>query len=187
MNDTILGIVIGGVLTMIPTLYNSWLSRRDHHDQRMHELRLKRYDSIAAPNIDAIMNYAEKLGACISAFKPRSSQTDHADLLREYFTAYERLYPYVSMQTRRAMEAIENPCEFEIGDREIITLNACLGDELSNALDDATYPACERDQKCLYPNRSKLKNRIRPFFVPIKDIFSACFVHRVDNDDENNP
>ena len=83
MNDTILGIVIGGVLTMIPTLYNSWLSRHDHHDQRMHELRLKRYDSIVAPNIDAIMNYAEKLGPAY----PHSSLEVHRPIMRICFAS----------------------------------------------------------------------------------------------------
>lgn len=187
MNDTLLGIVIGGVLTMIPTLYNAWLSRREHQDERTHELRLKRYDLITTPNIDAILNFAEKLGACLSVDKKKTSADDCARLLREYYVAYERLYPYVSLSTRRAMQAIIDPFGFGVDDCDIITLNACLGDELHNALDDAAYPAGESNQKCLNAKRAKVKNILHSFFAPIKSIFSPGIVHGVDNDDKDKP
>lgn len=188
MNDTLLGIIIGGAMTMLPTLFNTWLSHRDHQNQRDHELRMKKYDSIIVPNIDTILRFCEALGNCISIkVNSKALTEDQVKWMQNYYSAYERAYPYVSPQTREAMEAVGDPFDNDVTDKEIIQLNTCLGNELRNAIDQAISPTGKRQQKRLDRDSSDNQGRLASFAVSLVNVNPSSPVHNVNDGDAQDP
>lgn len=145
MNDALLGALIGASVTLIPTTLNLFLSHRDQHAQREHEMRLKRFDSLILPRINALRDYQKVLGECmlLDAKSPPSPEVNR--LLQAYYSAYEIVYPHVSPETQKAMAAIGEPIDRDIYD--ISNLNQLLSSDMHRILDEAADPAPPRRHK----------------------------------------
>lgn len=152
MDNTLLGVIIGGALGVIPAICTAWFSSRNDQKQRDHELKLKKYDLVIVPHVNVIMAFCEAIGKCMSMPKRSADSPEEQALYAEYLAAYERAYPYVSEETRKAMESVGDPWDYAVWDKEISHLNACLGSELRNALNDACRPAGRRNQKNMKRN-----------------------------------
>lgn len=141
MDSAIIGIIVGAAVGVLPNIVNAFFAHRESQRQREHEFKLKRFDLIVVPRVNAILTFCECIGKCMSVNDNNLDTENNQALYSDYLSAYERLYPYVSFTTREAMEKIGNPLNADVASSDISDLNACLGNELRNAINDANYPA----------------------------------------------
>ena len=141
MNDTIWGVIIGALIGVVPNVVNAFFAHRESQRQREHEIHLKRFELIEIPRINAILSYCESIGKCLSIPGGKLDTPEKHATYADYLSPYERVYPYVSANTRLAMEQIGDPLNCDVSDKDISHLNSCLGAELRNAVDDTGDPA----------------------------------------------
>ena len=147
MNDTLLGVLIGGAITAVPTMLASVLSHLDSRENRRHELRIRKFDNIDLVRINALVSYGEAIGNCMSVQSRKGNTEKAEEAYARYLTACERAYPYVSSETQEAMRACD-PVGGDLVDKDIINLNRLMTIELRNAIDQAANPAgrCNQQQ-----------------------------------------
>lgn len=143
MNDAVFGIVIGAVATTLPSIVSAIVSSVNSRAQRKHDLRMKYYDCFLIPKLNAIEQYREKLGKCIMI--KSCDEPSAAEVLREYYAAYEIAYPHVSKDTQRAMSALDDPTGYSVSDDSIDHLNALLSEDIAKILAEGCSP--KRDCK----------------------------------------
>ena len=141
MDNTFLGVIIGAIAGALPGIISAYSSQRDNQRQREHEIRMKEFDLIDTPRINAILNFSESIGKCISIPRGKIDTEEKRATYAEYLVAYERAYPFVSDSTREAMEKLVDPLNCSVDDPDIAVLNACLGNDLRNVFSDAHRPA----------------------------------------------
>lgn len=145
MNETLLGVLIGGGIAALPVMLTALLNYLDSREKRKHELRIRKFDNIDLVRINALISYNEAIGNCMS-IQSRKANPDKAEAaFARYLEACERAYPYVSSETQAAMCACD-PINGDLTDSDIINLNRLMAVELRNAIDQAVQPSGRRNK-----------------------------------------
>lgn len=138
MNDTLLGIIIGGAIAIIPNVLTLLADFRKEKLRHTHELRIRRLDLVDAPRMDALREFADQLGAL---YADNLSDIHHIDL---FLASMQKASLYVTPETIGAMHAAEkivmqswdpdavSPLSREeiLGSPQISHLNECLRREM---------------------------------------------------------
>lgn len=138
MDNALLGVIVGSVIALLPTLATAIISIVTERQKQRHEIMMKRLEQECAAKISAIQQYSESIGACIAL---KSS-----DSYRDYMANFQRLSLYVSTKTFAAMILIDDPRKLNPDDRELIELSVLLRGELL-AASSGYNPASNRQQK----------------------------------------
>lgn len=138
MDKTLLGVIVGGVIALLPSLVNAIVSIVNEWQKQRHELEMKRVEWECTAKIDAIRQYSESIGVCMATNSP--------DAYRDYMANFERLSLYVSDETYQAMLAIDDPRRIDSGDQEVLALSALLRTEML-AASSSYVPARDHQQK----------------------------------------
>lgn len=137
VNETLLSVLIGAAVTSLPNLLGQMLQQVNSSAQRKHEMRLKQYDALFVPQIEAVAHYREKLGACMGVASEDLDPHEARSLLRGYYSAYESAYPYLSSATQALMEALGDPFDCDPSDSDLSKLNKHLSTDVDRILNDA--------------------------------------------------
>ena len=137
VNATLLSVLVGAAVTLLPNLLGQMLQQVNSSAQRKHEMRLKQYDALFVPQIEAIARYREKLGTCMGVASKDLDPHDAQDLLQDYYSAYESVYPYLSSATQALMEALGDPFDWAPSDSDLSELNKHLSDDVHHILNEA--------------------------------------------------
>lgn len=101
MTETLLGVIIGGSIAVIPALANILLEPYRQRKQFERELTLKQIDLVDTPKHENLREYAYRLGAYLA-----NVGTDPKLFSRDRFAAaHARAAALVSPETLRAMNA----------------------------------------------------------------------------------
>lgn len=101
MTETLLGVIIGGSIAVIPALANILLEPYRQRKQFERELTLKQIDLVDTPKLENLREYAYQLGAYLA-----NAGTDPKLFTRDRFAAaHARAAALVSPETLRAMNA----------------------------------------------------------------------------------
>lgn len=146
MENTFIGVIIGAICGALPGVLSTFASLRENQQQREHEMRMKQFDLVVVPRINAILGFCESIGKCVSIPRGKITTEEHQAIYADYLVSYERVYPCVSDSTRKAMEILGDPLSCDVCDDCISKLNACLGEELRNIFHDADRPADRRNK-----------------------------------------
>lgn len=148
MSDTLLAVLLGGGIAILPNLVLVFMERWKQHSQQKHEIRMKQIELYEVPRQNAINGYMECLGLLMADFY-------HPDDLLKYFAAYEKAALYVSKETRELMLyancLVKATWMQKGGSGPIFTLspkiedlNNVLYEELRLSLDKAEKPSRRR-------------------------------------------
>lgn len=154
MSETLLGIIIGGAIGVVPTLVMVFVEVWKQRCQLKHELAVRRMELLDEPRIKALLEYSQQLGAICSPFSRGDEFSEE-----RYLAALERLALYVPTETRKEMLAITpillgelrrgvDKCDYTADKlRRIEALNESLRNEMRLTYDEAIKPACRCKQK----------------------------------------
>lgn len=162
MDGSLLGVIIGGCIAIVPSLIGSAISLINERHNRQYEERMKRRELECIAKIDALRQYCESLGSCIAVGKD-------SNLYREYMANFERLSLYVSEETYQAMIALDDPHDILPSDHEYIKLSACLRSEMASALSSSDDPA-------RYHKQERTRNAVQKIhhaLSPLRAVFAA--------------
>ena len=140
MNETLLGVLIGGGIAALPVMLTALLNYLDSRERRKHELRIRKFDNIDLIRINTLISYNEAIGNCMSVQSRKSNPEKAEEAYARYLAACERAYPYVSSETQTAMCACD-PISGDLTDSNILRLNRLMTIELRNAIDQAVQPS----------------------------------------------
>ena len=133
MDNTILGVIIGGAIASVPAIAAAWFNFVDSNRKRMHEIDMKRIDTYDHDKSDAILDFSRILGD-FAAFDFKTATSDAKEKLRrEYSASFERLSLYVSEETVSAisnLNMLDNFMYIEPQDREYIAVRNMLRAEM---------------------------------------------------------
>lgn len=138
MDSTLMGVVVGGVIALLPSLATAVVSIVNERQKQRYEMDLKRVDQECTAKITAIQKYSESIGVCIALKSPES--------YRDYMACFERLSLYVSSDTFQVMLLVDDPRKLSPDDQYLIKLSILLRRELLSASSSYT-PACDHQQK----------------------------------------
>lgn len=147
MDNALLGVIVGGIIALLPTLATAIISIVTERQKQRHEIMMKRLEQECASKISAIQHYSESIGACIAL---KSS-----DSYRDYMANFQRLSLYVSSKTFAAMILIDDPRKLNPDDQELIELSVLLRNELLSA-SSGYNPANNHQQKSAGNTAQKL-------------------------------
>lgn len=151
MDKTLLGVIIGGVIALLPSLVTAVVSIVNEQQKQRHEKVMKRVDQECTAKITAIQQYSESIGVCIALKSPES--------YRDYMANFQRLSLYVSNETFQAMLLIDDPRKLYPDDTELVQLSILLRNELFTA--SSSYaPARDHQQK----RAGKAAQKLHHFF-----------------------
>lgn len=151
MDNTLLGVIVGGVIALLPSLASVIVSLVNEHRKQQHEMEMKRIEWECSAKIEAIRQYSESIGVCMA------NQTTHA--YRDYMANFERLSLYVSEETFKVMIDIGNPSQIDPDDPEMRALTKCLRKEMLSA-SSSHAPARDHQQK----RTGKAAQKLHHFF-----------------------
>lgn len=153
MSDTLIGIIIGGCIGVIPSLLTVFLELIKTRTQRKHELRMRRIELIDSPRIEALLEYSRQLGALLG------DELSEELTFANYNAAFQRASVFAAPDTRSAMQAV-NPLLIKawrdgtssesldlVSLPEFCTLNDCLHREIYSPFADTYDPAGYSYQK----------------------------------------
>ena len=101
MTETLLGVIIGGLIAAIPSIVSAVVTSRGQKARLRQDLKLKQVDLIDAPRLENLREYAYQLGAYLA-----NVGTDPKLFSRDRFAAaHARAAALVSPETLRAMNA----------------------------------------------------------------------------------
>ena len=143
MSETLLGIIIGGAIGVVPTLVMVFVEVWKQRCQLKHELAMRRMDLIDKPRLEALREYCHQLGAACSPFNRASENSKE-----NYLSALEKAVLYVSPATRDKMIEI-TPAILEEWERPLDKLRFATGKiakihELNEALQGEIYLSCDK-------------------------------------------
>ena len=148
--DTLVGVVIGGILGALPGIATVIASCITSKRQRDHEIHLKALEIVEQPRLDALREYALHVGRlCSGDVGSDAFPTD------SFLAIHERAALYVSDTTFRAMESAlpkilsgyhgygaDDPSALDrMCSPEIQHLNCCLRREIRSPAHHAYSPA----------------------------------------------
>lgn len=128
MDAAIVAIVTSLLTTIankLPEVFNSRSERFEKKAQREHEIRMRKYETLTLPRVNAILKYCEVLGKCM-AVRLNANPEGLVSLREEYYRASASVYPYVSSETQAAIADLDVPFEYEFSDEQIQIVNARL-------------------------------------------------------------
>lgn len=99
MDETLLGVVIGGAISLIPHFITAGATIWNNRQQRKHDLRIRRMDLVDAPRMQALQEFADQFGALMSFGITGSHSVDGL------LAAMQKASLFVSEKTWRAMRA----------------------------------------------------------------------------------
>lgn len=97
MNDTLLGIIIGGAIGVVPTLVTLIINVWQERSRQKHAMCMSRIELFEKTRLEAIQTYAKMAGALMSDSYGTEFGQD------KYFSAYQNTCLFVSQKTRKAM------------------------------------------------------------------------------------
>ena len=139
MDSSLLGVIIGGCLALLPALASALTSLVNQHIKHAHEIRMKRLEWESESKVDAIHKYSESIGKCIA------DRTDES--YRAYMACFECLSLYVSDETYSAMVNLFDPRTADLDDLSLKIVNDRLRSELRSAIALSQPPTCNSHQK----------------------------------------
>jgi hypothetical protein len=101
MSDTILAVIIGGGIGVIPNLVIILIERWKQHSQQKHELHMKQLELYNIPKRDAILCYMKSLG------KVLSNSVHTGEIVDDFFSYHEQAMLFVSDETRELMKELK--------------------------------------------------------------------------------
>ena len=101
LSDTNLGVLIGGLIGIVPTLATIIINLLNQRRQFRHELQMKEIDLIETPRLTALREYCR----CIGVFLSDSSVNSNDE--SNYLSAHASAAAFVSDETLRAMVAAQ--------------------------------------------------------------------------------
>lgn len=154
MNDTLLGVLIGGSIGAVPVVLSVLAELWRNRSQRHHEIRMKQIELYEVPRRDALTAFMRYLG--------KLTADSHHDLeAKENYYCYARLAAlYVSEETRSLMLKASdliiktwNESGSGVTTRDIVEsealheLEIAMARELRLAMDELETPARRRKDK----------------------------------------
>lgn len=101
LSDTNLGVLIGGLIGIVPTLATIIINLFNQRRQFKHELHMKEIDLIETPRLSALREYCRCLGVFLSDCSVNSDDESN------YLSAHASAAAFVSDETLRAMVAAQ--------------------------------------------------------------------------------
>lgn len=138
MDKTLLGVIVGGVIALLPSLASTIVAIVNERQKQKHEMEMKRVEWESAAKIEAIRQYSDSIGACIASGNPET--------YRVYMANLQRLSLYVSEETYQAMLKIDDPRQLDPGEHDLRNLSALLRAEML-AASSSHAPTCDHQQK----------------------------------------
>lgn len=160
MDSSLLGVIIGGCIALVPSAVNAVIAIVNEKSKQKHEITLKRIEWECTAKIDAIQKYSESIGLCIA-------KAETPDAYHQYMTAFERLALYVSEDTYRAMLNIDDPRMINPDDSDLRKLSLLLRDEMRQASALSQKPAIYHQQK----RPGKAAEQLHHFFSQCRAAF----------------
>ena len=151
MDKTLLGVIIGGIIALLPSLTSAIVAIVNEQQKQKHEMEMKRVEWERTAKIEAIRQYSDAIGACIASGGPET--------YRVYMASLQRLSLYVSEETYQAMLKIDDPRQFDPGDHDLRFLRSLLRAEMLAASSSHT-PARNHQQK----RAGKAAQKLHHFF-----------------------
>ena len=148
MSETLIGIIIGGCIGLIPSILTVVLEFCKTRAQRRHELRMQRIELIDKSRIEALLEYSRQLGALLG------DELNDELTFANYNAALQRASVFAAADTRAAMQAVHplvlaawnngtSGNEEPLSSRdEFKRLNECLHREIYSPFEDTDDPAC---------------------------------------------
>lgn len=158
MDKTILGVIVGGVIALLPSLATAVVSIVNEHQKQQHEMAMKRIEWECSAKIDAIRQYSESIGACLASNSPA--------VYRDYMASFERLSLYVSDETYLAMLKVDDPRTIDPADRDLRALGVLLRAEMLSA-SSGQAPARNHQKK----RTGKAAQKLHHFFSQCRAAF----------------
>lgn len=138
MDKTLLGVIVGGVIALLPSLASTIVAIVNERQKQKHEIEMKRVEWERAAKIEAIRQYSDSIGSCIVS--------GDLDTYRVYMANLQRLSLYVSEETYQAMLTIDDPRRLSSDEHDLRVLRALLRAEML-AASSGQAPAYDHQQK----------------------------------------
>lgn len=136
MSETLLGIIIGGAIGLIPTLTTCILDFRKERMRQRHELRMKKLELYETDRMHALKQYCAALGACLDINTNQYDDESFDKMKSDYNKAFNSVSLFVSRTTYEAMLKVCEPWDKMITEPEIVHLNRCLHAEMESAFEN---------------------------------------------------
>lgn len=99
ISEALLGVLIGGLITVVPIMFNAWLSFRGERSRQRHVERLARVNLYVRPYREALLGYMNRMGSVSTRMAGDSKS------FTEYVAAYQQACALVPEEVRLVMQA----------------------------------------------------------------------------------
>ncbi|MBC8531783.1 hypothetical protein [Gehongia tenuis] len=149
MSDTLIAVLIGAAISIIPTVFISVFQFIGQNRQQEFQIKLERTKIYEASRKEALESFMYHLGAMVSDRLPPDKFTP-----ANYFAAAKKACIYVSPDTAKLIETVnklvdgnwnaQNHYTYLLDSNEFIALNQAISYELSVPINDG---ACRNNAK----------------------------------------